>query len=101
MKTNDYALQRTVPAYGTIKRGMQIAAKQQAKKSAGKKKKNLRLTEISRGSGKAILRDGVAVNRGIKKLYDYEETGLSPHEIMVLIEREQALTEKVKKMQDW
>jgi len=34
-------------------------------------------------------------------LYDYEETGLAPYEVRVLIERERALTEQVKKMQDW
>lgn len=101
MKQNDYALKKTIPAYGTIKRGMKIAQQQAATRSAGKKRKPQRLTEISRGTGKAILCEKVNVNRAIKKLFDYEETGLTPHEVMVLIERERALTEKVKQMQDW
>ena len=53
------------------------------------------------GSGKPVLKQNVGVVRAAKKLFEYEETGLSPYEVRALIEREKALTEKVKKMQDW
>ena len=53
------------------------------------------------GSGKPVLRQNVGVVRAAKKLFEYEETGLAPYEVRALIEREKALTEKVKKMQDW
>ncbi len=50
---------------------------------------------------KPVLCQNVNVNQATKKLYDYEETGLAPCEVRMLIEREKALTEQVKKMQDW
>lgn len=81
-----------------------IAARQQAqeKPQRGKKgRKRERLTEISTGSGKPVLRQNVGVVREARKLFEYEETGLSPYEVRALIEREKNLTEKVKKMQDW
>ncbi len=53
------------------------------------------------GSGKPVLKQNVGVVQAAKKLFEYEETGLAPYEIRALIEREKALTEKVKKMQDW
>ena len=77
-------------------------AGRQNKPQRGKKgRKRERLTEISTGSGKPVLRQNVGVVRAAKKLFEYEETGLAPYEVRALIEREKALTEKVKKMQDW
>ena len=74
----------------------------QEKPQRGKKgRKRERLTEISTGSGKPVLRQNVGVVRAAKKLFEYEETGLAPYEVRALIEREKALTETVKKMQDW
>lgn len=87
-----------------VSQGAKIAARQQAqeKPQRGKKgRKRERLTEISTGSGKPVLKQNVGVVRAAKKLFEYEETGLSPYEVRALIEREKALTEKVKKMQDW
>lgn len=100
-KAAEMALKGNVPYYGAIKAGMKRAAAGQQASSGSRKKKRVRLTDISRGTGKAILLDGVAVNRAIKKLYDYEETGLSPHEIFILIERERNLTKRLEKMMDW
>ena len=85
-----------------VSAGAKIVAKNQSgSRSSGKKKHRTRLTEISRGSGKAIISDGVTVNQAIKKLHDYEDTGLSPQAVRNLIEREKNLTEKILKMQDW
>ncbi|ANU50602.1 hypothetical protein [Clostridium phage Saumur] len=99
---NDYAMKDVVPYYGAVKAGMKRIEKQRGQQNGrGKKPRRVRLTEISRGSGKAVLCQGVGVGRAAKKLFDYEETGLTPAEILNLIERERNLTAQIKKMQDW
>ena len=97
------AMQGYIPHSGIVSAGAKIMAGQQSKQKKGnvKKKKRVRLTEISKGSGKPVFCQNVNVNQAAKKLYDYEETGLAPYEVRILIEREKALTEQVKKMQDW
>ena len=102
MKMNDCTMKGVVPCYGAMKAGMKHIEKQRGKQGGrGKTTRRVRLTEVSRGSGKALLCQGVGVSRAAKKLFDYEETGLSPTEILNLIERERNLTERIKKMQDW
>ena len=102
MRATNNAMRGYIPHNGIVSAGAKLITKNQSgSRSKGKKKRRTRLTEISRGSGKAIISDGVTVNQAIKKLYDYEETGLSPQAIKNLIEREKHLTEKVLKMQDW
>lgn len=99
MKGIDSTLKSVIPCYGAVKTGMEQVQKQ--KHGSSKKKNRGRLTEVSRGSVKPVLCQNVTVNQAAKKLYDYEETGLAPYEVRVLMEREKALTEQVKKMQDW
>lgn len=101
MRATNNAMRGYIPHNGIVSAGAKIVAGQQAQRSKGKKKKRVRLTEISRGSGKPILSPGVNVNQAAKKLWDYEETGLSPNEIKNLIERERNLTERILKMQEW
>lgn len=103
MRATNNAMRGYIPHSGIVSAGAKIVARQQSKekKQNGKKKKRVRLTEVSRGSGKPVLCQNVTVNQAAKKLYDYEETGLAPYEVRILIEREKALTEQVKKMQDW
>lgn len=103
MRATNNAIRGYIPHSGIVSAGAKIVARQQSKekKQGGKKKKRVRLTEVSRGSGKPVLCQNVTVNQAAKKLYDYEETGLAPYEVLILIEREKALTEQVKKMQDW
>lgn len=104
MRAADNAMRGYIPHSGVVSAGAKIMTRQQSKeKKQGnrKKKKRVRLTEISRGSGKPVLSQNVTVNQAAKKLFDYEETGLAPYEVRVLMEREKALTEQVKKMQDW
>lgn len=107
MRAANNAMRGYIPHSGIVSAGAKIMAgqqsKQQSKEKKGnvKKKKRVRLTEISRGSGKPVLCQNVNVNQAAKRLYDYEETGLAPYEVRILIEREKALTEQVKKMQDW
>ena len=101
MRATNNAMRGYIPHNGIVSTGAKIVAGQQTQRSKGKKKKRVRLTEISRGSGKPVLSPGVNVNQAAKKLWDYEETGLSPNEIKILIERERNLTEKILKMQEW
>lgn len=95
MRSTDRIMQQHVPYYSSMKRA---GAFQKTKKQ--QKKKNNRLTEISQ-SGKAVLKGKTTVNAAIMKLYKYEETGLTPHEVENLIERERNLTERLKKLEDW
>lgn len=103
MRAANNAMRGYIPHSGVVSAGAKIMARQQSKekKQGSKKKKRVRLTEVSKGSGKPVLCQNVTVNQAAKKLYDYEETGLAPYEVWILIEREKALTEQVKKMQDW
>ena len=66
-----------------------------------KRKKRTTLTEYSQNGQKAILKPHVTVNQAAKKLYDYEQTGLSPHEVANLVEQVQNLTRRVKKYESW
>jgi len=104
MRASNNAIRGYIPHNAIVSQGATIIARQQAqeKPQRGRKgRKRERLTEISTGSGKPVLKQNIGVVRAAKKLFDYEETGLSPYEVMQLIEREKNLTEKVKKMQDW
>lgn len=49
----------------------------------------------------SVLREGVSVNQAARKLYAYEETGLTPQEILNLMERERNLTMRVEKLEGW
>lgn len=104
MRAANNAMRGYIPHRGIVSAGAKIMAGQRSKEKkqgGGKKKKRVRLTEVSRRSGKPALCQNVNINQAAKKLYDYEETGLAPYEVRALMEREKALTEQVKKMQDW
>ena len=104
VRASNNVMRGYIPHNAIVSQGAKIAARQQAqeKPQRGRRgRKRERLTEISTGSGKPVLKQNVGVVRAAKKLFEYEETGLSPYEIRALIEREKNLTEKVKKMQDW
>ena len=101
VRATNNAMRGYIPHNGIVSAGAKVIAKQKPQKSKGKKKKRMRLTEISRGSGKPVLSKGVNVNQAAKKLWDYEETGLSASEIKILIERERNLTAQILKMQEW
>lgn len=92
----DHTLKKTVPYYSTMKRAG--AFKQQELR---KRQKRTTLTEYSQNGQKAILKPHVTVNQAAKKLYDYEQTGLSPHEVANLVEQVQNLTRRVKKYESW
>lgn len=92
----DHTLKKTVPYYSTMKRAG--AFKQQEPR---KRQKRTTLTEYSQNGQKAVLKPRVTVNQAAKKLYDYEQTGLSPHEVANLVEQVQNLTRRVKKYESW
>lgn len=92
----DHTLKKTVPYYSTMKRAG--AFKQQEPR---KRQKRTTLTEYSQNGQKAVLKPHVTVNQAAKKLYDYEQTGLSPHEVVTLVEQVQNLTRRVKKYESW
>lgn len=92
----DHTLKKTVPYYSTMKRAG--AFKQQEPR---KRQKRTTLTEYSQNGQKAVLKPHVTVNQAAKKLYDYEQTGLSPHVVANLVEQVQNLTRRVKKYESW
>lgn len=97
MGSMDYALKQTVPCYGTMKRAGAFRQPQKPQK----RKKRTTLTEYSQNGKKTVLKPHVTINQATKKLYDYEQTGLSPHEVANLIEQVQNLTNRVKKLENW
>lgn len=101
IRATNNAMRGFIPHSSIVSSGAKIVAGQQAKSGSRKKKKRVRLTEISQGSGKPVLCQNVNVNQAAKKLWDYEETGLSPNEIKILIERERNLTAQVKRYQEY
>lgn len=101
MRAVNNVMKGVVPCYGVVKAGMKMVQSQQKKNGSRKKSKRYRLTEISQGSGKPVLRSGVNVNNAAKKLFDYEETGLSAYEIVALIERERNLVKRIEKFEGW
>lgn len=94
MGAMDHTLKQTVPYYSTMKRAGAFGQHQ-------KRHKRTTLTEYSQNGQKAILKPHVTVNQAAKKLYDYEQTGLSPHEVANLVEQVQNLTRRVKKYESW
>lgn len=84
----DKTLKQTVPYYSTMKRAGAFRQPQKPQK----RQKRTTLTEYSQNGQKAVLKPHVTVNQAAKKLYDYEQTGLSPHEVANLVEQVQNLT---------
>ena len=101
IRATNNAMRGHIPHSSIVSFGAKVLRQQEKKHKSQKQQKHTRLTEISTGSGKPVLRKNVGVVRAAKKLYEYEETGLAPSEVLNLIERERNLTERVKKMQDW
>lgn len=57
-----------------------------------------RFIEINH-NGKTVLKGRVTVFSAIKRLFDYEETGLTPFEVHNLIVRERNLTNELERLQ--
>lgn len=103
MKQVDRIMQENVPAYSQIKRAMPKVpgGRQKEKKQQPSQKKKLYILTEHSPSGKAVLRKGVTVTQAAKKLSAYEATGLTPQEVVNLMERERNLTRRVIQMESW
>jgi len=95
MKTADNIMKQHIPYYSSMKRA---GAFQKPKKQG--KPKRTRLTEINH-NGNKVLKGKTTVSAAVNRLFDYEETGLTPYEVRNLIERERNLTERMKKLEGW
>lgn len=95
MKTADNIMKQHIPYYSSMKRA---GAFQKPKKQG--KPKRTRLTEINH-NGKKVLKGKTTISAAVNRLFDYEETGLTPYEVRSLIERERNLTERMKKLEGW
>ena len=74
VRASNNAMRGYIPHNAIVSQGAKIAARQQAqeKPQRGKKgRKRERLTEISTGSGKPVLKQNVGVVRAAKKLFEY------------------------------
>lgn len=96
MKAADNIMKQHIPYYSSMKKAGGYLQKRQQ----GKKPKRTQLTEINH-DGKTVLQGKTTVAAAVKKLFDYEETGLTPYEVRNLIEQERNLTERIKKLEGW
>ena len=104
IRVTNNAMRGYIPHSRIVSAGAKIVAEQQQKTKKQQrtyiKQKRPTLTEINH-NGKIMLNGKTTVAAAVKKLYDYEKTGLSPHEVANLIEQVQNLTNRVKKLEDW
>ncbi len=91
-----HTLKQTVPYYSTMKR----AGRSEATEAAEAAEEN-DTDRIQPERAESHIKPHVTVNQAAKKLYDYEQTGLSPHEVANLVEQVQNLTRRVKKYESW
>lgn len=102
MATNN-AMQAYIPYNNIVFAGTKVVAGQQKEKNrqrTGRKQKRPQLTEINH-NGKAVLKGKTTVTAAVKKLHDYEETGLLPYEVRNLIERAHNLEKRIEKLEGW
>jgi hypothetical protein len=104
MRATNNAMRGYIPHNGIVSAGAKIVAGQQKqgkKPGTGREKqKRPQLTEINH-NGKAVLKGKTTVAAAVKKLHDYEETGLLPYEVRSLIERAHNLEKRVEKLEGW
>lgn len=101
MRATNNAMRGYIPHNNIVSAGAKIVAGQQKKSGTGSRKpKKIVLTEINH-NGKAVLKGKTTVAAAVKKLHDYEETGLLPYEVRNLIERAHNLEKRVEKLEEW
>lgn len=104
MRATNNAMRGYIPHSNIVSAGAKIAAGQQRKtkqqRTDSRKTKKSRLTEKNH-NGKAMLKGKTTVAAAVKKLHDYEETGLLPSEVCNLIERAHNLEKRVEKLEGW
>lgn len=104
MRETNNAMRGYIPHNNIVSAGAKVVAGQQKKKkqqgTGSRKQKRQQLTEINY-NGKAVLKGKTTVAAAVKKLHDYEETGLLPYEVRNLIERAHNLEKRVEKLEGW
>lgn len=103
MRATNNAMRGYIPHNNIVSAGAKIVAGQQKKKNqqgSGRSQKRPQLTEINH-NGKAVLKGKTTVAAAVKKLHEYEETGLLPYEVRNLIERAHNLEKRVEKLEGW
>ena len=104
MRATNNAMRGYIPHNNIVSAGAKIVAGQQKKKSqqgTGRgNQKRPQLTEINH-NGKTVLKGKTTVAAAVKKLHDYEETGLLPYEVRNLIERAHNLEKRIEKLEGW
>ena len=95
-------MKKIVLDYGYIKKAMpQVNAGRQGENKTNENKKPRLLTKRSQNEEKPVLRKGVSVNQAARKRKAYEATGLTPQQVLDLMERERNLTRRVEKLEGW
>lgn len=59
-----------------------------------------RLTAVNR-KGFAVLKNPLQMEKAIGRLHEYEETGLTPREVHLLLSRVNAMAEHIKRLEEW
>lgn len=101
-RATNNAMRGYIPHSGIVSAGAKIVAQQQTqkKKQESRRPKKTTLTEINH-NGKTVLKGKTTVAAAVKKLHDYEETGLLPYEVHNLIERAHNLEKRIEKLEGW
>ena len=73
----------------------------QRKENETQEEKGIQADQLEPERQQSSVTGGVSVNQAARKLYAYEETGLTPQEILNLMERERNLTMRVEKLEGW
>lgn len=104
MRATNNAMRGYIPHNNIVSAGAKIVAEQQGKQkksgNGSRKPKRTELTEINH-NGKTVLKGKTTVAAAVKKLHNYEETGLLPYEVRNLIERAHNLEKRVEKLEGW
>ena len=88
-------LNSTIPYYKHIKRGLRTT--RQTKQKSRKKPQTL--TEMSQSGKKPVMKHNVSIGQVVRKLYDYEMTGLSPRQINDMVARNESLEARIRKLE--
>lgn len=89
-------LSREIPYYGMMQK-----AQAAVPKITGYAKKTPKFLTEKIKSGAIILAKGVEQKEANKKLYAYEQTGLSPYEVCEIKERNEALERRIRRLESF
>lgn len=91
-----------IPYFSAIAGGMKVIARQQAQKAFEEKtgaEESKRLTRADNGI--ISLVNGAGQQAAIKRLFLYEESGITPYEIHIMQERMKSLEKRIRKLESY